>query len=69
MEINQNQVEVIEAALLVSSDYIADNIKAICDDDYLEESEDYLSQVNDALDLLRSLKEDETKASSCHDEI
>ena len=69
MIINQNQVEAIEAALLVSSDYIADNIEAICDDDYLKESKDVISQVKDALDLLRNLKEDETRASSCHDDI
>ena len=69
MIINQNQVEVIEAALLASSDYISDNIEAICDDNYLEESEEVLSQVNYALDLLRGIKEDDVTTSSCHDGI
>lgn len=69
MIINQHQAEIIEAALLASSDYIADNIEAICDEDYLEESDDILSQVNEALDLLRSLREDKAKAGNCPDDI
>lgn len=69
MIINQNQVEVIEAALLASSDYIYENIEAICDDDYLEKSEVVLSQVSGAWNLLRSLKEDSAITSSCHDGI
>lgn len=69
MIINQNQAELIEEALLASSYYIADNIDAICDDDYLEESEDVLSQVDSALDLLRSLMSADATTSNCHDGI
>lgn len=59
MIIDQNQAKIIEAALLEASDYIADNIEAICDDDYLETSEDVLSKVNEALDIFRGLKDGE----------
>lgn len=69
MIINSTQTKIIDAALLASSHYISDSIEAICNDDYLRESEEVLSQVNDALDLLRSLREDNATASSYHDEI
>lgn len=69
MIINQNQAELIEQALLASSYYIVDNISAICDDDYLEESENVLGQVDSALDLLRSLKSGATTSSNSHDGI
>ena len=49
----------IDAALLAASDYITDSIEAICDDEYLEESEGVLAQVNEALDLLRELNKPE----------
>ncbi len=69
MIINSNQIEIIDAALLASSHYITDSIEAICEDDYLWESEEILSQVNNALDLLRSLKENNATKSSCYDGI
>ena len=59
MIINQSQAKIIEAALLEASDYIADNIEAICDDDYLEISENVLSKVNDALDIFHCFKDRE----------
>ena len=49
----------IDAALLAASDYITNSIEAICDDEYLEESEGVLAQVNEALDLLRELNKQE----------
>lgn len=59
MTINQNQAAIIDAALLAASDYITECIDAICDDEYLEESEEVLAQVNEALDLLRELNKQE----------
>ncbi len=58
MKINQKQTEFIEVALLAASDYIANNIEAICDEDYLDESDCVLLKVNEALDLLRTLKDE-----------
>ena len=59
MTINQNQAAIIDAALLAASDYITESIDAICDDEYLEEREEVLAQVNEALDLLRELNKQE----------
>ena len=59
MTISQNQIVMIDAALLAASDYITQSIEAICDDEYLEESEEVLAQVNEALDLLRELNKQE----------
>lgn len=47
------RLSIIENALLSASCYINDNIDAICDDDYLRESETVLSEVNKALDVIR----------------
>lgn len=54
MTIEETTLKEIEEALLSASDYIKDNIDAICDDDYMEESEAVLARVNAALDLIRN---------------
>ena len=59
MTLSQNQITMIDAALLAASDHITNSIEAICDDEYLEESEVVLAQVNEALDLLRELNKQE----------
>lgn len=50
------QATILEEALLAADDYIADNLDAICDDDYLAYSDDVLARVDEALDLLRRLR-------------
>lgn len=54
---NKSQLSVIEDALVSASIYISNNIEAICDEDYLQESEMILAEVNNALDILKMIKE------------
>ena len=53
--IEKSQLSVIEDALLSSSFYISNNIDAICDEDYLHESERVLAEVNNALNTINSI--------------
>lgn len=54
---NKSQLSVIEDALVSASIYISNNIEAICDEDYLQESEQILAEVNNALDILKMITE------------
>lgn len=56
MQLNRNQYNLIEDALVSASFYISSSIDAICDEDYLRESENLLTQVNSALELLKAIK-------------
>ena len=52
--LNQDQFRIIEDALLSAIYYIGDSAEAICDSDYLVETDLVLNELNNALELLRA---------------
>lgn len=56
MIIEEKAINTIEDALLSASFYIKDNLDAICDEDYWQETNDLLLLVEKALDLIKEAK-------------
>lgn len=52
--LNQDQFSIIEKALISAIDYIDDSAEAICDSNYLAETDSVLTDLNYALELLRA---------------
>lgn len=52
--LNQDQISIIENALLSAIYYIDDTAEAICDSSYLAETSSVLTELNNALELLRT---------------
>jgi regulator of sigma D len=51
--IEKTQLEKIKNALLSAFSYIDNDIEAICDEDYLAEAQQVLSQIEEALTLIK----------------
>ncbi len=54
--IEEKAINAIEDALLSASFYIKDNMDAICDENYWQETNDLLLKVGKALNLIKEAK-------------
>jgi len=56
ISLNDKQLSKIEEALLLACHYINNEIDTICDDDYLQESIAVFESINNAIELLQTIK-------------
>lgn len=56
ISLNDKQLSKIEEALLSACHYIHNEIDSICDDDYLQESIAVFESINNAIELLQTIK-------------
>lgn len=56
ISLNDKQLSKIEEVLLSACHYINNEIDSICDDDYLQESIAVCESINNAIELLQTIK-------------